>query len=142
MKYLSTGHAVYSLKYHMVIITKYRRKVLSQEKIEYIKEVISSILKKNNGELLEINGEEDHIHILFEISPVVVLTKLICSIKTISSRMLRKEYKMESLRSKKGTLWSSSYFIATCGEVRLEILKGYIEKQGNKVREPRNKKVV
>lgn len=137
MRYLSTGHAVFKLCYHLVIITKYRKKILTKEMIEDIKELISNILTKNSCNLLEINGEEDHVHILFETLPTTELTKLINSIKTVSSRILRKKYKINSLKKNKNVLWSPSYFIATCGEVRIEILKRYIENQGNAFTPPK-----
>lgn len=137
MRYLSTGHAVFKLCYHLVIITKYRKKILTKEMIEDIKELISNILTKNSCNLLEINGEADHVHILFETLPTTELTKLINSIKTVSSRILRKKYKINSLKKNKNVLWSPSYFIATCGEVRIEILKRYIENQGNAFTPPK-----
>ncbi len=131
MRYLSTGNAVFKLCYHLVIVTKYRRKILTQEMIEDVKELISNILGKNSCNLLEINGEEDHVHILFETLPTTNLTKLINCIKTVSSRVLRKKYQLKSLKSNKNVLWSPSYFIASCGEVKIEILRKYIENQGN-----------
>ena len=137
MRYLSTGHAVFKLCYHLVIITKYRKKILTKEMIEDIKELTSNILIKNSCNLLEINGEEDHVHILFETLPTTELTKLINCIKTVSSRILRKKYKINSLKRNKNVLWSPSYFIATCGEVRIEILKKYIENQGNAFTPPK-----
>ena len=131
MRYLSTGNAVFKLCYHLVIITKYRRKILTKEMIEDVKELASNILNKNECGLLEISGEKDHVHILFETLPTTNLTKLINCIKTVSSRILRKKYQLQSLKRNKNVLWSPSYFIASCGEVKIEVLKKYIENQGN-----------
>jgi putative transposase len=131
MRYLSTGHAVFKLCYHLVIITKYRRKILTPEMIEDIRELITNVLSKNSCNLLEINGEADHVHILFETLPTTELTKLINCIKTVSSRILRKKYQLQSLKRNKNVLWSPSYFIASCGEVKIETLRKYIENQGN-----------
>lgn len=131
VKYLSTGNAVYNLNYHLVIVTKYRKKILTNEMINDVKILVSNILEKNKSNLIELNGEQDHIHMLLSLRPTIILTKLINSIKTISSRELRKKYNLESLKYNKNVLWSPSYFIITCGAVKLETLKRYIENQGN-----------
>jgi putative transposase len=137
IKYLPTGNAVYSLTYHLVLVTNYRRKVLTKEMLEDIKGLVENILFKNKCRLIESNGEEDHIHMVIELSPVVVLTKIINSIKTVSSRVLRKKYKLESLKRNDTVLWSPSYFIATCGDVGLDKLIRYVENQGNKFTPPK-----
>ena len=130
MRYLSTGNAVFKLCYHLVICTKYRRKVLTKRMIADIEEMTREILERAGCSLLEMNGEKDHIHLLFETLPTNSLTKIVNSIKTITSRMLRKAYKLPSLKKNKKVLWSPSYFIASCGEVRIEILKKYVQQQG------------
>jgi putative transposase len=137
MRYLSTGNAVFKLCYHLVIITKYRKKILTKEMIADINEICKGILEKNSCKILEINGEEDHIHILFETLPTATLTKLVNSIKTVSSRIIRKKYNLQSLKTGKSILWSPSYFIATCGEIKIEILKKYIENQGKRFSPPK-----
>ena len=139
MRYLSTGNAVFKLCYHLVIITKYRRKVLSKRIIADIHRIISDICIKNQCGVLELNGEVDHIHILFETLPTTILTKLVNSIKTVTSRMIRKRYGIKDFKPNKRALWSPSYFIASCGEVKIEVLKRYIENQGNKVSPPKRR---
>jgi len=137
MRYSSTGNAVFKLCYHLVIVTKYRRKILDNNMTEDIIELISNILDKNGCTLVECNGESDHVHFLIETIPTTNLTKIINSIKTVSSRILRKKYKIASLKAGKKVLWSPSYFISTCGEVKIDILKRYIENQGNLVTPPK-----
>jgi putative transposase len=127
MKYLSTGNAVYDLKYHLVIVTKYRRKILTKEMIGDIKElvsnILSNILSNNKNSLIELNGEEDHIHMIIELKPTAQLPKIINTIKTVSSRILRKKYNLKSLVRNKNILWSPSYFITTCGNTTIDVLK-------------------
>lgn len=137
MRYSSTGNAVFKLCYHLVVVTKYRRKILSRDMIDDINILVNNILIKNQCNLLELNGEEDHIHLLFETIPTTNITKIINSIKTVSSRILRKKYNLPSLKRNKNVLWSPSYFICSCGEVKIEILKRYIENQNNKFTPPK-----
>ncbi len=82
------------------------------------------------GRLLEFNGEADHIHLLLELPPTVVLADFVNALKTGTSRRLRNEFK-EHLASvyKKPVLWSRSYCILTCGGAPLEIIKQYIQQQ-------------
>ena len=139
MNYLSTGNAVFKLCYHLVIITKYRRKALSKRIIADIHGIISVICLKQQCRVLELNGEADHIHILFETMPTTNLCKLVNVIKTVTSRVIRKRYGLKSLSRNKKVLWSPSYFIASCGEVKIEVLKRYIQNQGNKVSPPKRR---
>ena len=82
------------------------------------------------GRLLEFNGEADHIHLLLELPPTVVLADFVNALKTGTSRRLRNEFK-EHLASvyKKPVLWSRSYCILTCGGAPLEIIQQYIQQQ-------------
>jgi putative transposase len=137
MKYSSTGNAVYSLTYHLVLVTKYRKKILNKNMIEDMREIVESILGRNECKLIEINGEEDYTHILMELVPRVSLVKIINSIKTVSSRILRNRYKLESIKMGKKVLWSSSYLIVTCGDFKFETLIKYVENQGNKFTPPK-----
>lgn len=139
MRYLSTGNAVFKLTYHLVIVTKYRKKILTKEMIRIIKDIVKKILKKQDGKLIEINGEEDHVHILFETKPTIYLPKIINSIKTVSSRILRKKFNINEIKKngKVGKLWSPSYFIISTGGASIDILKQYIQNQGNKVAPPK-----
>ena len=120
----------------MVFITKYRRKVLTEAMIEDVRQIIGSICSKNQCKVLELNGEADHIHILFETVPTTNLCKLVNVIKTVSSRMIRKRYGLKSLKRNKRVLWSPSYFIASCGAVKIAVLERYVRNQGNKFSPP------
>ncbi|MEC0423920.1 IS200/IS605 family transposase, partial [Bacillus subtilis] len=79
-------HSVYSLNYHLVVVTKYRKKCISEEMLNRLKEIANNVFTSFKCELMEINGEEDHVHLLFKAPPQVQLSKLINNFKTVSSR--------------------------------------------------------
>ncbi len=80
--------------------------------------------------LIEFNGEADHIHVLFQYTPQIQLSKLVNNLKTVSSRYLRKEFPTRTNKFFwKDVLWNGSYFVASCGGVTVAQLKAYIENQ-------------
>lgn len=92
--------------------------------------ILKDLMEKWEGRLIEFNGEADHVHILIQYNPQTELSKLINNLKTVSSRYLRKEFADEVNEVYwKDVLWTSGYFIASCGGVTVEELKKYIEKQ-------------
>ena len=126
-------HSVYSLKYHLVVITKYRKKCLTNDLRVELKKIFTRLLKKKNGEVLEFGGEEDHIHILFEIPPQIKLSQQVNTLKTVSSRLINRDHR-DYLKKYyvKSTLWSRSYCLLTTGGATIETIKRYIENQGKK----------
>lgn len=95
-----------------------------------LEEIFRDLMKKWEGRLLEFNGESDHVHMLIQYNPQTELSKLINNLKTVSSRYLRKEFANERNNVYwKDVLWTSGYFIASCGGVTVEELKQYIENQ-------------
>jgi putative transposase len=82
------------------------------------------------GVLIEFNGEEDHVHLLLELPPKVAISSLVNSLKTVTSRLLRRDH-ATALKSYywKNALWSRSYFVASCGGAPLSVIKQYIEQQ-------------
>ncbi len=130
MKLRSHSHCVYKLTYHLVLVTKYRHKCITKEILDFLKKNIEDNLNKNDIELLEFNGESDHIHLLIEAHPSMELSKVINNIKTVSSRMVRKEFK--SYLEKyywKPYFWKRGYCIITTGGATIDIIRKYIEEQ-------------
>jgi putative transposase len=127
----SLHHCVFSLHYHLVLVTKYRRKVITEEMMERLGEIFDETLKKWECSLIEFNGEEDHVHLLFRCNPNITLSTLVNNLKTVSSRLIRRDFK-ESISGvyRKPVFWHRSYCIITTGEAPIEVLKRYIEKQG------------
>ena len=109
--------------------TKYRRKVLTEAAHETLRDLFARICQEFEACLVEANGEDDHVYLLVEYPPKVVLSKLVNSLKGVSSRRLRQLHPEIVRRYYKGMLWSSSYFAASCGEAPLSIIRQYVEAQ-------------
>ena len=126
----SNRHSIYNLKYHLVVITKYRHKCINKEILNDLNEIFKNIIEGKNGTLIEFNGEPDHVHLLFEVPPQVELSKLVNTLKTVSSRLVRKNHS-EYLKKYywKPVFWSRSYCILTTGGATIEIIEKYIKSQ-------------
>lgn len=126
----SLFHSVFSLNFHLVICTKYRNKCIDSEVLERLQEIFKSTLEKWECQLIEFNGEADHVHLLIATNPKVRLSDLVNNLKTISSRLIRKDFK-ERFDSfyEKPVFWSRSYCLLTCGGAPLSVIKQYIENQ-------------
>ncbi len=122
--------SVYLLTAHIVFVTKYRKKVINKDIHQRLASIFDEACSKWESSLLEFNGETDHVHLLIRYHPQVQLSKFIANLKTVSSRLIRKEFK-EYLNQiyKKPVFWTGSYFVASCGGVTVEQLKKYVEQQ-------------
>ena len=125
-------HSVFLLNYHLIMVVKYRRKVFDESISNRAKEMFEYISPKYSITLLEWNHDEDHVHILFKAHPKTEISKFINAYKSASSRLLKKEF--PSIREKlwKETFWSQSFCLITTGGAPLDIVKKYIESQGEK----------
>lgn len=125
-------HCVYNLNYHLVIVTKYRRRCLTLPLRKRLEEIFKANAIKWDSEVVEFNGEDDHVHLLLSLNPKVQLSVFVNNMKTVSSRLLRKEFaaQLKKFYWSKPVLWSRSYCILTCGGAPLSIIKQYIEQQG------------
>ena len=126
-----TGNATFSLMYHFIAVVKYRKQIfINDEIISDLKTIIKQKADNFDVEIIEQECGIDHIHILFRTKPSLEMTKFINAIKGHSSRELRKKY-TEFLRDKLwgDSFWSPSYFLATTGNVTIDILKQYVENQ-------------
>ncbi|GAU76227.1 IS200/IS605 family transposase [Fusibacter sp. 3D3] len=132
MKMDNNNHSVFLMYYHLVLVIKYRRMVLDDAVSERAKEIFEYIAKNYNITLLEWNHDSDHIHILFKAHPNSELSKFINAYKSASSRLLKNEF--QSIRKKlwKAYFWSRSYCLLTTGGAPIEVIKKYIESQGEK----------
>lgn len=132
--YYTNRHSCFLLQYHLVLVTKYRHPVIEREIKACVYSSIRSIFQKRGLNILELNGEAEHVHILFEADPFTCPGELVNVVKTQSSRFVRMAYG-ETLLKKwywKPYFWSDSYFITTVSENSLSIVKEYIKTQGNK----------
>ena len=117
---------VFSLHVHLVFVTKYRRGVFSSEHLTAMRTIFEEVCADFGSSLSEFNGEDDHVHLLVEYPPTTQLSKLVNSLKGVSSRRLRQQF---FLRTHKDHLWSPSYFASSCGGAPLEIIKQYVQDQ-------------
>lgn len=123
-------HCVFMLHVHLVFVTKYRKAALSNDMLNSLKLYFEKVCGDFECEIEEFNGEKDHVHILINYPPKVSISKLVNSLKGVSSRMLRKDYANELNKVYwKGVLWSPSYFAGSVGGAPLSVLKQYIEQQ-------------
>lgn len=127
----SLYHCVYRLSYHLVIVTKYRKKVITPAMLNDIKNICGRVCELWNCELIEFNGEPDHVHLLIEAHPSMKLSDFVNNLKTVSSRLIRKQYKNHVEKFyRKPVFWHRSYCIVSTGGAPLELIKKYIEQQG------------
>jgi putative transposase len=90
--FYSRGRSVSDLKAHLVVTTKYRKKVFTDEMLTRLHEITEGLLEQWECRLIEINGEENHVHILFQYHPAMELSKFVNNFKSVSSRKLRQEF--------------------------------------------------
>ncbi len=132
MKLDNNNHSVFLMYYHLVLVIKYRRMVLDDTVSERAKDIFEYIAKNYNITLLEWNHDSDHIHILFKAHPNSELSKFINAYKSASSRLLKNEFPAIRKKLWKEYFWSRSYCLLTTGDAPIEIIKKYIESQGEK----------
>ena len=123
-------HCVYKLTYHLVLVTKYRKKCLSNEMMNRLEEIVKKNCADWEIDLLEFNGEADHIHLLLEMHPYIMPSKFINNLKTVSSRLIRKEFE-EELKPYywKPVLWTRAYCLLTTGGATIDVIREYIKNQ-------------
>lgn len=132
MKIDNNNHSVFLMYYHLVLVVKYRRKVFDDALSDRAKEIFEYIAPSYNMTLIEWNHDKDHIHILFKAHPNSELSKFINAYKSASSRLLKKEYPKIREKLWKENFWSRSFCLLTTGGAPIEIIKNYIESQGEK----------
>jgi putative transposase len=115
---------------HLVFVTKYRRNVFTKDILEALHPIFDAICKDFDATLVEFDGEDDHVHLLVNYPPKVTVSKLVNSLKGVSSLLIRK-MDFPSIKKKLwgGALWSPSYFAASCGGAPISIIRAYIEQQ-------------
>ena len=134
MRYNLSSGACFTLQMHLVLVTKYRRKVITGELLRRLEEIFHSTCLKWESRIVEFNGESDHVHLLIDYNPKVQISKFVNNLKTVSSRLIRKEFE-EQLKQvySKPVFWSGAYFVASCGGVTVEQLKRYVNQQNSPI---------
>lgn len=128
--YYTNNHSCFLLSAHLVLVTKYRRPVLQGVIREYVYSLIRETMENENIIIHEMNGEPDHIHILFDYAPDIKLTELINKIKTRTARCVRRDYPVEIDKYYwKSVFWTNSYFLSSVGINTVKIVQEYIKAQ-------------
>lgn len=126
----NNNHSVFLLNYHLVLCTKYRKKVINEEISERLKNIFVDISSKYGITLVEWNHDKDHVHLLFRAKPNSDLSKMINAYKFASSRRIKNEFPDIRKYLWKEYFWSRSYCLLTTGGVTINVIKKYIETQG------------
>ncbi len=131
--YIPRSRGVSRLYAHLILVTKYRLPTMSNEMIAFLQEISKELCQKWQCECIEVNGEEDHLHLLFRYAPQLQLSKFVNNFKSVSSRKMRAKFDTELRRFywdwSKG-FWNDSYSIDSLGFAPLEVLKKYVQNQG------------
>ncbi len=131
-KYDHNQHSVYLLYYHLIMVVKNRRKVIDEEISEYGREIFEYIGERYGITLEEWNHDEDHVHVMFRAKPQTEISKFINAYKSASSRLIKKEHPQIKEKLWKEAFWSQSYCLLTAGGAPIEVIRQYIETQGEK----------
>jgi putative transposase len=123
----SNKNIVFSCIFHVVWVTKYRKKYLGGDIEKRLKEICLEVSEELNFEIKEMECERDHIHLLIDVDPQLGVHKAVKRMKGRSSRLLRQEFAI--LRQRLPTLWTNSYFVCTVGGTPIAVIKQYIESQ-------------
>ena len=130
MELRGNNHSVFSIHFHLILVIKYRKKVIDERISERLKEIFEYIQDNYNIVLEEWNHDIDHVHVLFRSEPNSNISKFINAYKSASSRLIKKEYPSIKSRLYKEAFWSQSFCLISTGEANIETIKKYIESQG------------
>lgn len=126
------AHSVFSMYYHLVLVVKYRRKVIDDNVSVRLQEIFDKIAPKYGLSCEEWNHDADHVHIMFTGQPKSELSKFINAYKSASSRLIKKEFPTIRQKLWKEYFWNQSFCLLTTGGVPIEVIRKYIQEQGHK----------
>ena len=128
----NNNHSVFAMYYHLVLVVKYRRNVFDDSVSDYARNIFVKIAPSYNITLLEWNHDSDHVHLLFKAHPNSELSRFINAYKSASSRLIKKDFPQVRQKLWKEYFWSQSFCLLTTGGAPLEVIKKYIETQGER----------
>ena len=132
MKLDNNNHSVFAMYYHLILVVKYRRKVFDDALSDYAKSIFERLAPGYNITLLEWNHDVDHVHIMFKAQPNSELSKFINAYKSASSRLIKRDHPEIRKKLWKEYFWSQSFCLLTTGGAPIEVIRKYIESQGEK----------
>jgi putative transposase len=124
-------HCTFRLQYHLVLVTKYRRPCINAAMLGRLEAIARATTEKWGGSVVEFSGEADHAHMLLDLTPRIAPSTFVNNLKTVTSRLIRKEFAdhLAHYYWGKPAFWSRSYALLSVGGAPLEVLKQYIEQQ-------------
>lgn len=128
----TNNHSVFLLQYHLIMCTKYRRKVIDDKVSHRLKEMFLYIAPSYNITLEEWNHDSDYVHILFRGQPNTEISKFINAYKSASSRLIKKEYQDIRKSLWKEMFWSQSFCLISTGGATADVIRQYIQTQGDR----------
>lgn len=132
MKLDNNNHSVFAMYYHLILCVKYRRKVFDDEISEYARNIFEKIAPSYNISLLEWDYDVDHVHIMFKAHPNSELSKFINCYKSASSRLIKRDFPEVRQKLWNEYFWSQSFCLLTTGGAPIEVIRKYIETQGER----------
>lgn len=128
----NNAYSVFLLYYHLVLVIKYRRSAITDEMSDRAKEIFEYIAPSYSITLIEWKHDRDHIHILFKAHPRTTISKVINAYKSASSRLIKKEFPEIRQKLWKEKFWSQSFCLLTSGGAPIDVIRKYIESQGER----------
>lgn len=123
------NHSVFDMHYNLVLVIKYRNKVINDANSQFLKDMFTRIGKDYHVKIEEWEHDVDHIHVVFTARPATELSKFINSYKAASSRMVKKEFPDIKKKLWKSHFWKTGFFISTTGGASLDTVKKYVQEQ-------------
>jgi putative transposase len=121
---------VFRLHTHLVFVTKYRKRIFNKRVLADLRVIFQKVCRDFQAELIEFEGEYDHVHLLINYPPRVAISNLVNSLKGVSSRLIRKRGYPSVQQALWGNhFWSPSYFAGSCGGAPISTIRQYIENQ-------------
>ena len=130
MELMSNNHSIFILHYHLILVVKYRRKVINDDISLKMRIQFEKICENYNIRLEDWNHDINHVHLLFNANPNTNISKFINAYKSASSRIIKKEFPQIRQQLWRENFWSTSFCLISTGGATIEIIKKYIESQG------------
>jgi len=130
--YQTTNRAKHNLKVHLIFVCKYRKKLLYGELDNFLKAVIRDIEQKSDFEIIEMETDKDHIHLMIQYIPRISISSIVNRLKSITTFHVWQKYKpfLKQHFWKENTFWTDGYFVCSVGEASPETIRKYIQNQG------------
>ena len=131
MKLHNAAHTVYKTQYHIVWVTRFRRKILVEGVAKYLRVKIQEVRKYYpDWQFTEIGIDKDHVHVHMVIPPKYSVSFAVETIKKNTSRRLREKFRfLDKVYWDRGGIWSTGYFVSTVG-ITEEMIRRYVARQG------------